>query len=325
MTAEPYYLGIDLGGTTVKAGVVSEQRHLQASFTVETANRSGQDVLERIIHSARQAVAKAGLTLKDIVAVGVASPGPIDLEAGIICDSPNIRDWRDIPLAKLLSEALGPPTVLENDANAAALGEYYCGVGQTPPVSVMAMVTLGSGIGGGIVIDGQVLHGAHGFAGEFGHVIIVAGGRKCGCGQRGCAEAYASANSTAARAAEALDQGRASSLNRLLQAGHRITAKDVVDHTRQGDGLAAEIVDSTAYYLALLSLTVRHSIDPELIVLGGGMSQAGNILLSAVRKHFKEQSWHLQGADRCRIELAALGNEAGMIGAAMAAVRALGR
>ena len=165
MTAE-YYLGIDLGATTVKAGVVSAQKRLQASFAVETANRTGQDVLEGIIHSARQAVSKAGLTPKDVVAVCVASPGPMDLEAGVICDSPNIRDWRDIPLAKLLSEALVPPTILENDANAAALGEYYCGVGQASPVSVMAMFTLGSGIGGGIVIDGQVLHGAHGFAAE---------------------------------------------------------------------------------------------------------------------------------------------------------------
>lgn len=154
-----------------------------------------------------------------------------------------------------------------------------------------------------------------------GHVIIVPGGRLCGCGQRGCAEAYASANSTTARATEALQQRRDSSLADVLRANGRLTAKDVADHARQHDPLAAEILDGSAYYLALLSLTVRSVIDPQMIVLGGGMSQAGDILLTAVRKHFKEQNWHLQGADRCRIELAALGNDAGMIGAAMAAAK----
>ena len=322
-TKQSYHLGIDLGATTVKAGVVSAQKNLQATFAVETANQKGSDVLERIINCARQAVAQANLNLSDITAMGIASPGPIDIKAGIICDSPNIQGWRDIPLAKLLSEALGLPAVLENDANAAALGEYHLGAGQS--VAVMAMFTLGSGIGGGVVIDGEVLHGAHGFAAELGHVILLPGGRQCGCGQRGCAEAYASANSTAARAVEALQQGRESSLGQLLPAGRQLTAKDVVDHARQGDTLAGEILDGTAYYLALLSLNVRAVVDPQLIVLGGGMAQAGDILLSAVRKHFKEQGWHLQGADRCRIELAALGNQAGVIGAALAAAKVLGR
>jgi len=322
-TKQSYHLGIDLGATTVKAGVVSAQKNLQATFAVETANQKGSDVLERIINCARQAVAQANLNLSDITAMGIASPGPIDIKAGIICDSPNIQGWRDIPLAKLLSEALGLPAVLENDANAAALGEYHLGAGQS--VAVMAMFTLGSGIGGGVVIDGEVLHGAHGFAAELGHIILLPGGRKCGCGQRGCAEAYASANSTAARAVEALQQGRESSLGQLLPAGRQLTAKDVVDHARQGDTLAGEILDGTAYYLALLSLNVRAVVDPQLIVLGGGLAQAGDILLSAVRKHFKEQGWHLQGADRCRIDLAALGNQAGMIGAALAAAKAFNR
>ena len=323
MTSHSHYLGIDLGATTVKAGVVSAQKNLQATIAAETANQKGTDVLQRIIDCARQAVAQADLTLSDITAIGIASPGPIDIKAGIICDSPNIQDWRDIPLAKLLSEALGPPAVLENDANAAALGEYLLGAGQS--VAVMAMFTLGSGIGGGVVIDGEVLHGAHGFAAELGHIIIVPSGRECGCGQRGCAEAYASANSTAARAVEALRQGRESALSQLLRAGRQLTAKDIVDYARQGDALACEILDGTAYYLALLSLNVRAVVDPQLIVLGGGLAQAGDILLTAVRKHFKEQGWHLQGADRCRIELAALGNRAGMIGAAMAAAKALDR
>jgi len=330
MTSHSYYLGIDLGATTVKAGVVSalksqilNLKSQKATVTAETADQKGTVVLQRIIDCARQAVVQAGLALSDITAMGIASPGPIDIKAGIICDSPNIQGWRDIPLAKLLSEALGPPAILENDANAAALGEYHLGAGQS--VAVMAMFTLGSGIGGGVVIDGEILHGAHGFAAELGHIILVPAGRKCGCGQRGCAEAYASANSTAARAVEALRQGRESSLSQLFRAGRQLTAKDVVDHARQGDALAAEILDGTAYYLALLSLNVRAVVDPQLIVLGGGLAQAGDILLSAVRKHFKEQGWHLQGADRCRMELAVLGNQAGMIGAALAAAKALGR
>lgn len=322
MTNQSYYLGIDLGATTVKAGVVSAQKNLQATVALETAGQTGKVVLERIIDSARQAIAQAHLTLKDITAIGIASPGPIDIKAGIICDTPNIEDWRDVPLARLLSEALGSPAVLENDANAAALAEFHCGAGQD--VSVMAIFTLGSGIGGGVVIHGEVLHGAHGFAAELGHIIIVPEGRKCGCGQHGCAEAYASANSTAARATEALRQKPDSSLSQLFKTQGQITAKDVADHAAQGDALAGQILDKTAYYLALLSLNVRAVVDPQMIVLGGGMSHAGDILLNAVRKHFKDQGWHLQGADRCRIELAALGNDAGMIGAALAAAKDLG-
>jgi len=310
------YLGIDLGASSVKAGVLSADKQLLSTVAVPTARRKRQAVLDAIVDSARQAVARAHLALTDIAAVGIASPGPIDLNAQVICDSPNIEDWRNVPLGKILKDALGRPTVLENDANAAALGEFHLGAGQG--TRVMALFTLGSGIGGGVVIDGQVLHGAHGFAAELGHIIVVPGGRLCGCGQHGCAEAYASANSTVARATEALVQHPDSSLAQLDQP---ITAIDVEQHARRGDALAIEIFDGTAYYLALLSLNVRAVVDPQMVVLGGGMSHAGDILLTAVRKHFDQQNWHLQGADRCRIELAVLGNDAGMIGAALAAAQ----
>ncbi|NIA07397.1 MAG: ROK family protein [Actinobacteria bacterium] len=322
MAKDSFYLGIDLGATSVKAGVVSadkDDKKLLSTVAVPTAQRNRQDVLDAIIHSARQAVEQSHLALPDITAVCVASPGPIDLETQVICDSPNIEDWQNVPLGKILSDALGRPTVLENDANAAALGEFHLGAGRS--ATVMALFTLGSGIGGGVVIDGQVLHGAHGFAAELGHVIVVPDGRLCGCGQHGCAEAYASANSTIARATEALDAGRASSLAQVLRDNTQLTAKDVADHARRGDPLAEEILDGSAYYLALLSLNVRAVVDPQMVVLGGGMSHAGDILLTAVRKHFKRLNWHLQGADRCRIELAVLGNDAGMIGAAMAAAK----
>ena len=324
MTKDRYCLGIDLGATSVKAGVVSADKadkKLLSTVAVPTAQRKRQDVLDAIVASARQAVEQAHLILPDIAAVCVASPGPIDLDAQVICDSPNIENWRNVPLGKILSDALGRPTVLENDANAAALGEFHLGAGRS--ATVMALFTLGSGIGGGIVIDGTVLHGAHGFGAELGHIIIVPEGRLCGCGQRGCAEAYASANSTIARATEALEAGRDSSLAQVLRQNTQLTAKDVADHARQGDPLAAEILDGSAYYLALLALNVRAVVDPQMVVLGGGMSHAGDILLNAVRKHFNELNWHLQGADRCRIELAVLGNDAGMIGAAIAAAQSL--
>lgn len=317
MTKDSFYLGIDLGATSVKSGVVSADKKLLSTVAVPTAKQKYQDVLDAIIDSARQAVAKADLALPDIAAVGIASPGPIDFDAQVICDSPNIEDWRNVPLGKLLKDALGRPTVLENDANAAALGEFFLGAGKA--TTVMALFTLGSGIGGGVVIDGSVLHGAHGFAAELGHIIVQPGGRLCGCGQHGCAEAYASANSTAARATEAVADRPDSSLAQLDQP---ITAIDVEQHARSGDSLAIEILDGSAYYLALLSINVRSVVDPQMIVLGGGMSHAGDILLNAVRKHFDQQNWHLQGADRCRIELAVLGNDAGMIGAAMAAASA---
>ncbi len=290
---------------------------------LDTAGKDAKQVLKAIFASIRQAVAKAGMTIDDIAAVGVASPGPLDLEAGIICDSPNIRGWHNIPLSKLLKEALDLPAILENDANAAALGEYHHQA--DPRIRVLAMYTLGTGIGGGIVIDGKALHGAQGNAAELGHIIVEPDGRQCACGQRGCAEAYASADSTAARAAQALQQGGESSLGQVLRAEGAITAKDVADHARQGDALAAKILDQSAYYLALLSVDVWHVVDPQRIVLGGGMAQAGDILLKPVRKHFQQLCWNLQGTDGVEIVLAKLGNQAGMLGAASAAALAFGR
>ncbi len=323
MTEKPYYLGIDLGATSVKTGVVSPEKDLKATFVIDTAGKDAKEVLEAILASVRQAVAKAGMTVADIAAVGVASPGPLDLEAGIICDSPNIHGWRNIPLSKLLNEELGLPAILENDANAAALGEYHHQA--DPRIRVLAMYTLGTGIGGGIVIDGKALHGAQGNAAELGHIIVEPDGRQCACGQRGCAEAYASANSTAARAAQALQQGCESSLSQVLRAEGALTAKDVADHARQGDALAVKILDQSAYYLALLSVDVWHVVDPQIIVLGGGMAQAGDILLNPVRKHFQQLCWKLEGAGGVQIVLAKLGNQAGMIGAASAAALAFGR
>ena len=306
-----------MGATSVKTGVVSAGKDLKATVVMDTSDKNGEEVLEAIITSARQAVAKAGMTVNDIRATGVASPGLIDLKAGIICDSPNIQGWRNVPLAKLLKEALGLPAILENDANAAALGEYHHQA--DPQLTVLVIYTLGTGIGGGIVIDGKALHGAHGFAAELGHIIVEPDGRQCACGQRGCVEAYASANSTAARATEALQQGRESSLGEILHHETALSAKDVAEHARQGDALATEILDQSAYYLALLSLDVWHTVDPQRIVLGGGMAQAGDILLDSVRKHFRQLCWNLAGTDGVEIVLAKLGNQAGMIGAASAA------
>ena len=322
MTEKPYYLGIDLGATSVKTGVVSAEKELKATVAVDTAGKDAKGVLEAIFTSARQAVANAGMTLDEITAVGVASPGPLDLEAGIICDSPNIRDWRNIPLSRLLKKELGIPAVLENDGNAAALGEYHRQL--DPRIRILAMYTLGTGIGGGIVIDGKALHGAQGNAAEFGHIIVEPDGRQCACGQRGCVEAYASANSTAARAVEGLQQGCESSLGQVLQTAGALTAKDVADHARQGDAFAVKILDQSAYYLALLSVDVWHTVDPQRIVLGGGMAQAGHVLLDLVRRHFQQLCWHLQDTGDIEIVLAKLGNQAGMIGAASAAALAFG-
>lgn len=323
MTKESYYLGIDLGATSVKTGVVSATKDLIATSAVNTADKNGKDeVLEAIISSARKAVAKAGMAIKDIEATGIASPGPIDLKAGIILDSPNIQGWRNVPLAELLKEALGLPAILENDANAAALGEYHHQA--DPQLNILVMYTLGTDIGGGIVIEGKALHGAHGFAAELGHIIVEPEGRECACGQRGCADAYASANSTATRAREALQQGRGSSLGQILDQGIALSTKDVAEHAGQGDELAAEILDQSAYYLALLSVTVWHTVDPKMIVLGGEMAQAGDILLKPVRRYFRQLCWNLGGQDDVDMVLAELGNQAGMIGAASAAAVAFG-
>jgi len=307
-----YCIGIDLGGTFIKFGLLDEQYHPSEVFQLPTPLDGGTDALvEQMVTGARKAMDEAG---GEVVGVGIGSPGPLSLERGIVIDSPNIPCLKNVPLRDLVAEPLGLPATLENDANAAACGEYLCGAGQR--CGDMVLLTLGTGLGGGVIINGKVHHGAHEIGAELGHMMIVPGGRLCGCGQRGCIEQYCSATFMSRWAAKSLQSnGRQSSLKELLAANGEITSKDVNEARAAGDGFASEVWDEMARYLATGCVNFARILDPERIVLAGGMAAAGEDLLGPVLEHYQRLHWSLTEA-KTKITLATLGNDAGVIGSA---------
>jgi glucokinase len=326
-----YFLGLDLGGTNVKAGVVDERGALLRHLSVPTGTK-GRDlapgpVIDRMVAAGRQVIAEAGVAAGDVAAAGVLAPGQASLSKGIVYRSANLPLWKNVPIRDKISKGLGLPAVLENDANAAAYGEYWAGAGRKKAITNLFMFTLGTGVGGGIVYDGKVVRGSFDFAAEVGHMIVIPGdaGERCGCGQRGCLERYCSAKYTAERACAILEDSKKirkkSSLGKVYRDTGAVTAADIAQHAQAGDAFAEEIWDETCYLLALACINVCHFIDPQMIVLAGGMSQAGDFLLDRVKKHFAAHWWKMTKPTAI-IALAKLGNEAGVIGAAGVAKRA---
>jgi glucokinase len=316
------YIGVDLGGTNIKAGLLSADGTVLTAGSIPTEAQEGPDaVIGRICRIIRSTAEAGGVKLDEVRGVGIGSPGTMDIPAGVVLEPPNLPGWRDVPLIRLVSDAVGLPCVLENDANAAAWGEFWAGAGRK--VDSMVMLTLGTGIGGGIIIEGRLLHGANSLGGEIGHMCIVDGGRLCGCGRRGCLEAYASASHTAARALEALAEDQShSTLHQYVGAGKRLTSRHVCQAAAAGDALAMRVFAETARTLALGIANLSMIVDPQRFVLAGGMIAAGQTLLAPVREHFRAMAFR-RAAHSTQIVFATLGNDAGLIGAAGVAMKAL--
>jgi glucokinase len=314
----PLYVGLDVGGTSMKAGVVDDEGRPRSDVSLPTEAERGQEFgLERMCETIRLAVRQAGLTMDRITAVGVATPGTMDLPAGMILDPPNLKPWKNGPVRQYVHDQFRLPTAFQNDANAAAMGEFWVGAGRH--VHSMALFTLGTGVGGGIIIGDLVLEGEHSHGAELGHTIIeMTKPRQCGCGRWGCLEAYASATSVVKRTVEALEQGDGSSaLSKIRQDKGDVTAKDVFAEAERGDALADRIVEDTAYYLAVAATNVMHTINPNMVVFGGGMA-AGDFFLKRIQSHVKKLAFPVPAA-RTEICFACLGSDAGFIGAAACA------
>lgn len=314
-----HYIGVDIGGTNIKIGIVNENGRPVASDSFATQASDGPEAIVATIKSqVASLVQKAGMSYSDMAGVGIGSPGPLDPTGGIIIATPNLKGWKNVPLRDMVSKATGLPAILENDANAAAYGEFWAGAGKGDLVKHLVMLTLGTGIGGGIVENGQLIRGKFGYAAELGHVIVQPNGRLCGCGQRGCIETYASASNVAKIAIERLNTHEPSSLKKVLEDKGKVSSKDVFEHATQGDKLAVKLVDETADYLALLCVNVCRFLDPQMIVFAGGMILAGDFLFDRIQASFKRQTWTIVD-DQVRIVPAELGNDAGFIGAAAVA------
>ena len=316
-----YCIGIDLGGTYVKFGLLDERHRLVEVRQLRTP-QGAEAVIEQMACGARQLIDEHGLAGRDVLGVGIGSPGPLDLDRGIIIAMPNISGMENTPIRDRVAEKLSLPAVLDNDANCAAFGEHLCGGGRDG--RDMVLLTLGTGVGSGIIVDGKVLHGAHGVAGEIGHIMVDPGGEQCGCGQRGCLERYCSATFIARWATRLIEsEGRDGLLAAVLKQSGSINSRDIQQAAAAGDELAMEIWDSAAYYLAVGCINICRTLDPHEILLGGGLANSGDALLAPVRKHFTSLHWKLTG-QLTHIDLAQLGNDAGAIGAAGLAWAAFG-
>ena len=308
------FVGIDVGGTNVKIGLFDSSLKLISKTSVTTEAEMGPEiVIDKMAKTVENLLAEAGFTLQDIVAVGIGTPGPAKYSEGIIIRSTNMPKFKNVPICRMLNEKIGAPIVFDNDANVACWGEFAVGAGKD--VEDMVFFTLGTGIGGGIVTNGELVHGCDENGAELGHMIIHPDGRKCNCGQRGCAEAYASADSTARRATEAVEGGAESSLKKVLDEKGKITSKDIYEHLAAGDKLAKEITDGTAKALAITCINMLHTTEPKRIVFAGGMIAAGDVLLNRIKDFFDEHIWTLK-KESVEICFATLGEDAGIIGAA---------
>ena len=313
------YVGLDVGGTTMKAAAVTDAgRPLSEPAVMDTHPERGQIAgLETMCETIRRAIAAAKLNLTDIAAIGVATPGLMDIKAGLILDPPNLKPWKNVPVRDHIHKAFDKPTIYQNDANAAAYGEFWVGIGQD--AKSMVLFTLGTGVGGGIILGDVIVEGEHSHGGELGHLRIDRPdcGRLCGCGARGCLEAYASAPSVVKRAREDLAAWRGDTHLRKFYTANDddFTSKDVFDLAEAGDALALQVVDDTAYYLALGACAAIATVDPEMIVFGGGMVAAGEWFRVKIEAHVRRFGLPFP-TKSVKVKFASLGSDAGFIGAA---------
>ncbi len=306
-----FVIGVDLGGTNIKVGLVSEEGRVVGRRSVSTGSDGGpRAVAARICKAARECVELARADQADLRGVGVGSPGTIDLAAGVVEFSPNLDGWRNIPLRALIQDDLGLPCVLDNDANVAALAEQWVGAGRG--AESLVLLTLGTGIGGGIVLDGRIWHGANGVAGEIGHMCIEPEGRPCPCGNRGCFERYASATGMVLSLREAVASGAETPLAARLEC---VTARDVSEAAAEGDAVAAQVLERTARYLGVGVSNLMHILNPRVFAFSGGVTAAGDRLMSPLMDEMAKRT--LEASRRnVRVCFAELPHDAGIIGAA---------
>ncbi|HPP52568.1 MAG TPA: ROK family protein [Thermoguttaceae bacterium] len=318
----PFFVGVDLGGTNVKVGLVDDLGRTLAYRSIPTeADKGPDDATRRMAQAVRDAIAQAGLQVHDVARVGLGSPGTMDIPGGYLIQPVNLKGWDGYPIRDKLAEYCGLPVSFENDANAAAYGEYWVGSGRA--FHSMVLLTLGTGIGCGIIIGDLVLRGENSHGAECGHIIIDCreDALVCGCGQPGHLEAYASATGVIKRAEAALKGSRTSSLRKRLSAGEELTPLLIAQEAEKGDSLSLEIVLETARYLGIGIVSLMHTIDPNGVLLGGAMtfggreSPLGQQFLARIKQEIDRRAFALL-AERITLDFAALGGDAGYIGAA---------
>lgn len=312
-----FIIGIDIGGTNLVVGAVAEDgSRLVALNSEPTRPEEGPDaVLRRLAGQARRTIdqVKGEVPDAEILGVGVGAPGPLDTRQGIVFLTPNLG-WVNLPLRQRMADGLGLPATLDNDANCAVLGEWWRGAARGTRHAIG--FTIGTGIGGGIIVDGRLYHGASDCAGEFGHMTIDTGGRRCNCGNYGCIEAYASGPAIALRAIEAIESGADSRIPGYVAGDlRRVTAQTVYQAAQDGDDLALEVVRDTAKYLGVAVANLVNVFNPEVVVICGGVTLAGDRLFVPLQQEVNRRAFK-PAVQACRIVPGELTGTAGVYGAA---------
>jgi glucokinase len=321
MEGKRWVIGVDLGGTNIVVGVLpidgGDGDVLGIRSVPTEAQRGAKFVVDRIVglieESKETVLAQAGGQVSDFAGVGIGSPGPLDRDTGTVINTPNLG-WRNFPLRDLITKAVGLPATLDNDANCATYGEWWLGAGRN--VNTLVGLTLGTGIGGGIVLNGEIFHGVSDAAGEIGHMTIDSTGRKCKCGNYGCLEAYASGPAIALRAVEGIDAGAESLLPALVNGRlDDITAATVYEAVILGDPYANEVMRETAKLLGAGIANIINVLNPEMVVISGGVTRAGDHLFVPLRAEVRRRAFK-SAEEACQIVSGRLPGTAGVIGAA---------
>lgn len=328
-----YSIGVDLGGTNLRIAAVDPQGNLVEKITLGTQVALGREHVVKDMCDAIQQLSEKYRSSGSLLGIGIGVPGIIDMKTGMVHESPNLPDWADYPVRTDIERRLGARVILENDANSAALGEKWLGAARD--VDDMAMLTLGTGVGGGLVLGGRVWHGATGMAGEFGHTTVDPDGAMCGCGNQGCLEAYASATAVVRMAREAIASGAAPELSRAADSNPEFSAKAVYNLAVQGDEAAKKIFRRVGRALGIVLADMINALNLPMYVVGGGVSSAWEAFAPSIFEELRERSMvyaatapdssHGGGASgrvqqkattKTIVTRALLGSDAGLFGAA---------
>ena len=310
-----YTIGIDLGGTNIKAGVVDSGCHIVGTAKCKTAlPRSAEAIVDDMARMAREAAADAGIRMEEVAYVGIGSPGTCNEETGIVEYANNLR-FENVPLRQMMHDRLGLDIYIENDANAAALGEALAGAAKGTQSCVC--ITLGTGVGGGIIIGGKI-YGGFNFAGaELGHIVINVDGELCTCGRHGCWEAYASATALIRQTRQAMVANPDSAMWRIAGTLDKVDGRTAFDAMRAGDVVGKKVVDRYIQYIACGLINVINIFQPEVLCVGGGISREGEAVMAPVRAYVGKYGYARGSAKQPRIVAASLAGDAGIIGAAL--------
>lgn len=311
-----YYVGIDLGGTNIAAGLCDEKGNILSQSSVPTVKeRDWREIVRDMAAIAEKVVRDAGHTLDEIEAVGIGCPGSIDKERGVVVYSNNIV-MHNAEVAKEFQKYINKPVYLENDANAAALGEYAA---NGDGVSSFVFFTLGTGVGGGIIFDGKVWSGFNGAGGEIGHQTLIFGGEPCTCGRRGCLEAYASVTALIRQTKAAMEKHPDSLMNEWVEKKGSVSGRTAFECAKMGDAAAIEVRDRYIEYVADGVASIVNVLQPEIVAIGGGISREGDLLLEPIKKYLCENDYN-RYMPKTEVRIAKLFGDAGIVGAAMGCV-----